>query len=102
MNFAEVERIRKINATKKHGHIDSAVAHCAFLLNYIDVLERQNSAGEKRSRIDCLAMFVRRLLRVMRMNGLGDREVCQEADKYLKAIGATGSVLRDEDIREQS
>lgn len=32
---AEVERIRKINATKAHGHIDSAVAHCAFLLDHI-------------------------------------------------------------------
>lgn len=95
MNIEELGRIREINATKKHGH-------CAFLLSYIDVLEQQSSAGERDSRIDCLAMFVRRLLRIMRMNGLGDREVCQQADRYLKAIGATGSILRDEDIQEQS
>jgi hypothetical protein len=35
----QVKRIRKINATKAHGHIDSAVSHCAFLLVYVDELE---------------------------------------------------------------
>lgn len=35
----EVERIRKINATKKHGHIDSAVSHVAFLLKLVDDYE---------------------------------------------------------------
>ena len=49
-----------------------------------------------------LAMFVRRMRRVMGMNGLADREVCRQATTYLKAIGATGSVLRDEDIQEQA
>lgn len=102
MNRAELERIRDINAKKAHGHIDSAVSHCAFLLNYIDVLEQQNSDGQARSHIESLAMFVRRMRRVMSLNGLGEREVCRQADVYLKAIGATGSVLRDEDIQEQS
>jgi hypothetical protein len=39
MNTAEIERIRKINATKAHGHMGSAVSHCDFLLKYIAVLE---------------------------------------------------------------
>lgn len=102
MRSEEVERIRKINSKKKHGHIDSAVSHCAFLLNYIDVLEQQKSNGEMLSRINCLAMFVRRMRRVMSLNGLNDCEVCRQADKYLKLIGATGSILRDGDIQEQS
>jgi hypothetical protein len=45
---AEIERIRKINATKKHGHIDSAVAHCAFLLNALSELEQQNLGLRRR------------------------------------------------------
>lgn len=100
MTKVEVERIRRINGKKAHGHIDSAVSHCAFLLSYIDVLEQQNSHGEARSRIDALAMFVRRMLSVMSHNGLGEREVCKQARKYLTAIGVTGSILREDDIRE--
>jgi hypothetical protein len=38
---SEVERIRKINATKAHGHSDSAVSHCAFLLGHITELNAQ-------------------------------------------------------------
>jgi hypothetical protein len=60
MNVQEVERIRKINSTKKYGHIDSAVSHCAFLLNYIDLLTK----------------------------------------RYLRAIGAPGNILHDEDMKE--
>lgn len=44
----EVERIRKINATKAHGHIDSAVSHCAFLLSHVDLLDKQNSELRRR------------------------------------------------------
>lgn len=100
MNSKEIERIREINARKANGHSDSAAAHRSFLLNYIGVLQQQSSAGEHNLRIDCLAMFVRRMLRIMRMHGLGDREVCRQAVKYLNSIDATGSVLRNEDIQE--
>jgi hypothetical protein len=37
----EVERIRAINAKKKHGHIE-AVSHVAFLLDRVAELEREN------------------------------------------------------------
>lgn len=60
------------------------------------------SRGELESRYACLAMFVRRMLRVMSMNGLGDREVYRQATIYIKSIGATGSILRDVDIQEQA
>jgi len=42
MSTTEIERIRKINATKAHGHIDSAVSHCAYLLECVDLLHEQN------------------------------------------------------------
>jgi hypothetical protein len=48
MKNPEVERVRKINATKAHGHIDSAVAHCAYLLDHIDLLNRQQSELRRR------------------------------------------------------
>lgn len=35
----EVDRIRKLNTAKVHGHVDSAVSHCAFLLNHITELD---------------------------------------------------------------
>ena len=48
MNIAEIDRIRKINATKAHGHIDSAVSHCAFLLQCIDSLNLRDSELRRR------------------------------------------------------
>lgn len=77
----------------------------------IRIAEKQDQAevarltaelAESQARESNLAMFVRRMRRVMDMNGLADREVCRQATTYLKAIGATGSVLRDEDIQEQA
>ena len=61
-----------------------------------------NAAPRLADAIDNLAMFVRRMMRVMALNNLDDREVYKQADKYLKAIGATGSILRNEDIQEQT
>lgn len=62
----------------------------------------RTSKGQIEAQRDTLAMFVRRMMRVMSLNGLGDREVFRQAERYLKAIGATGSILRDDDIQEQS
>ena len=78
---------------------------CGFCLS-MDIAETNPiggaTNGELRARCDCLSMFVRRMLRVMSMNSLGDREVFRQASRYIKAIGATGSILRDDDIQEQS
>ena len=47
MTRQQIDRVRKINATKAHGHIDSAVSHCADLLAHIDEMDR--SASKLRS-----------------------------------------------------
>lgn len=62
-----------------------------------DALERE---GEIKSRVDCLAMFVRRLKRKLKKYE-PDTEVLQQADTYLRSIGQAGTPLRAEEASNE-